>query len=111
MHVSDAEYNGLLARVGKLEAKQRMWKRATLFVVAALGLAFAANVTAQENAPGSGLRATTVEAQKFQLRDAQGRLTGLMTIEDGKPILQLYDADGNVTWSTEPRAARLEQTK
>jgi hypothetical protein len=36
------------------------------------------------------MRATTVEAQHFLLRDAAGKLMGELAVRDGKPVLELY---------------------
>jgi hypothetical protein len=47
---------------------------------------------------------TTVEARTHLLKDSAGVLRGKMTIDcDRHPLLEFYDLDGNVTWSTDRR--------
>jgi hypothetical protein len=41
-----------------------------------------------------------VEAQTFLLKDSAGK----MTVDRDHPVLEFYDLDGNITWSTEARA-------
>jgi hypothetical protein len=47
----------------------------------------------------SPLRASTVEAHTFVLKDASGTVRGRMTVDD-ESVLELFDATGKVTWST-----------
>jgi len=46
-----------------------------------------------------------VEAQAFILKDSAGAMRGKMTVDgDRHPLLEFYDLDGNVIWSTDTRA-------
>jgi hypothetical protein len=115
MQMTDADYNGLLVRVSKLERQNRFWKIAGLVMLLAVVSSPTANVTAQQadpNAPKPEVvrllpapPSTTVEARTFILRDSAGVMRGKMTVDgDRHPLLEFYDLDGNVTWSTDARA-------
>ena len=115
MSITDADYNGLLVRVTKLERQNRLWKIAGLVMLLVAVFSLVANVTAQQlppNAPkpmGDRLLKTppssTVEAQAFILKDSAGVIRGKMTVDgDRRPLLEFYDLDGNVTWPTDARA-------
>jgi hypothetical protein len=112
--MTDVDYNGLLVRVTKFERQNRFWKVAGLMMLLAAASLLAANVTAQvdPNAPKPMVErlikaapGTTVEAHAFILRDSAGVMRGKMTVDsDRHPVLEFYDLDGNITWSTEARA-------
>jgi hypothetical protein len=104
MQMTDADYNGLLVRVTRLEKQNRFWKITGLLMLLAAFFSLTANVTAQieygEKAPK-----TTVEARTFLLRDSAGVMRGKMTVDgDRHPRLEFYDLDGKVEWSTDSRA-------
>jgi hypothetical protein len=103
MQMTDADYNGLLVRVTKLERQNRFWKIAGLLMLLAAVLSLGATVVAQVEY-GAKAPNTTVEAQTFLLKDSAGHMRGKMTVDsDRHPVLEFYDLDGNVTWSTEAR--------
>jgi hypothetical protein len=93
----------LLIRVNTLETQNRIWRIVGFLVLLTVGFSRTANVTAEQKVQDAPMRATTVEAQKFLLKDAVGTLMGELTISDGKPVLGLYDRSGKVTWSTNTR--------
>jgi hypothetical protein len=103
MELTDANYNTLLARVRKLELQTRLWQIVGLLALSTLGFSRTANLMAQQVGQAAPLRATTVEAQDFLLKDTSGAVMGQLTVRDGKPALELYDASGKVTWSTTTR--------
>ncbi len=107
MQMADTDYNSLLARVEKVERQNRIWNMARLLALLALGLSLTANLTAAQKDQDAPLRAKTVEAQTFLLKDAAGTLMGRMTVTEGQPVLELYNPSGEVTWSTETRAKNL----
>lgn len=107
MHVTDTDYNRLLARIKKVEGQNRVWKMAGLLVLLTLGLSLTTNLTARQKDQETPLRAKTVEAQTFLLKSAAGNLMGRMTVSEGQPLLELYDRTGEVTWSTNTRAKAL----
>src|SRR5580692_11938679 len=48
---------------------------------------------------------TALEARTFVLNDSTGTMCGEMTVDgDRHPLLEFYDLDGNVIWSTEAHA-------
>jgi hypothetical protein len=97
MQMTDADYKGLLARVTKLERQNRLWKTAGLLILLATFLSLT-------TAGVKGAK-TTVEAQTFILKDSAGAMRGKMTVDgDRHPLLEFYDLDGNVIWSTDARA-------
>lgn len=102
MQMTDAYYARLLVRITKLERQNRFWKIAGLLMFLAAIFSLTANVTAQDT--GVFAPKTTVEARIFILRDSAGIMRGKMTVDsDRHPLLEFYDLDGNVTWSTEAR--------
>lgn len=107
MQMADTDYNSLLARMKKVEGQNRIWKTAGLLALLALGLSLTANLTAAQKDQDTPLRAKTVEAQTFLLKDAAGALMGRMTVTEGQPVLELYAPSGEVTWSTNTRAKNL----
>jgi hypothetical protein len=101
--MTDADYARLLVRVTKLERQNRFWKITGLLMLLAAVFSLTANVTAQVD-PHVKSPKTTVEAQTFLLKDSAGNMRGKMTVDsDHHPLLEFYDLDGNVTWSTEAR--------
>jgi len=47
----------------------------------------------------------TLEGRTFLLQDSAGIMRGRMTVDgDRHPVLEFYDLDGNVIWSTHARA-------
>jgi len=101
MQTTDGEYNRLLVRVASLERQGRFWKIAVLLMILATCFSFTANVRAQID-PGVREKNTTVEARTFLLRDSVGNMRGKMTVDgDRHPVLEFYDMDGKVIWSTE----------
>jgi hypothetical protein len=115
MRMTDADYNGLLVRVTRLERQNRFWKITGLMMLLAGVFSLTANVAAQQvglNAPKPevvrllrSVPSTTVEAQTFVLRDSAGVMRGKMTVDgDRHPVLEFYDLDGKVEWSTDSRA-------
>lgn len=110
--MTNADYDDLLRRVTKLERQNRFWKIAGLVTLLVAVLSVAAKVTAQQSDPNAPkpevvrlLPATpsaTVEARTFVLRDSAGAMRGKMTVDgDRHPVLEFYDLDGNVEWSTD----------
>ena len=100
MQMAETEYQHLIARIKKLERRSRVWKSVGLLVLLTLGLSLKANVTAQQKSQEELVHATTVEAQTFLLSDAAGRVMGRLTVRDGQPSLEMYDATGKRTWPT-----------
>jgi hypothetical protein len=104
MQMDETCDNDLLARVTELERQNRFSRTAGFLIAVVLGLSLAANVTAQEKSHNPPLRASTIEAHAFLLKDETGKLRGRMTVDDGESVLELLDETGKVTWSTEVTA-------
>jgi hypothetical protein len=114
MQLTDADYNGLLVRMARLERQSRFWKIAGALMLLATVSSLTGNIGAQQsaaNAPTPRLNVAyvqraskpmTVEAQTFLLKDSAGYTRGKMTVDgDRHPLLEFYDLDGNVIWSTD----------
>jgi len=100
--VPQVDLSGLIERVEKLESQNRLWKLASVLAALVLALCVAVGTRAQQenNEP---LRAKTVETETFLLKDSGGVTRGELTVTNGVPVLQLYNANGKIFWSTTPR--------
>ena len=95
------DLSGLIERVEKLESQNRLWKLGSILAALVLALSVVMGSKAQEqrNEP---LRAKTIEAETLLLKDSDGVTRGEWTVTNGVPVLQLYNANGKVLWSTTP---------
>jgi len=85
--------NGLIQRVERLERGNRRRKLAAL----ALLLVCVVLLLAGFDYPQPNMvKARSVEAQTFVLRDADGRIRARMAIGDDGPRLSFFDEQGNV---------------
>jgi hypothetical protein len=101
MQMTDEDYNGLLVRMARLERHGRFWMIGVLFMVLIMAFSLTADVGAQID-PGVRAKNTTVEARTFLLQDSAGNMRGKMTVDgDRHPLLEFYDLDGKVIWSTD----------
>jgi len=90
------EENQLLQRLERLEQANRRWKLAALIMLMACLVLLAAGFDfAQPNL----VKARSVEAQNFVLRDADGQIRARMAIGDDGPRLSFFDEQGNVVSS------------
>jgi hypothetical protein len=114
MQSTDADYNGLLVRMARLERQSRFWKIAGVLMLLATVFSLTGSIGAQQsgaNAPTPrwiaeygqpASKLPTVEAQTFLLKDSAGYTRGKMTVDgDRHPLLEFYDLEGNVIWSTD----------
>ena len=112
--MTGADYNSLLVRVAKLEKQSRFWKIVGVLVLLATVVSLTSKVGRQQtgaNAPRPQVnvdyvqrasKPPTVEAQTFLLKDSAGYMRGKMTVAgDRHPLLEFYDLDGKVIWSTD----------
>jgi len=95
------DLSGLIERVGKLESQNRLWKVGSILAALALALSVAASTKARQE-HDQPLRAKTIEAETLLLKDSGGVTRGEWTVTNGVPVLQLYNANGKVLWSTTP---------
>jgi len=94
----------LVERVRKLERQNRRWKLASLFLLFVIASSLATGLVAQERIEPPLMRAKTVEAQSFLLKDSDGIIRGQMNMRSGRPTFELYDKSGNVVWSAATKA-------
>jgi hypothetical protein len=99
MRTSEVDLHGILERIGKLETQNRRWKFVSLFVLLIFVSTLTMGVMAQERIAPPLVRAQTVEANTFLLRDADGSVRGRLVMRSSKPVLEFYDAGGKVIWS------------
>ena len=89
--MGDERLDAIVRRVETLEAEVRRWRRAAT----ALVLAGVAVASIGATIP----RGRIVEARKFVLRDAAGRVRAeLGLMRDGEPRMVLLDARGGTAW-------------
>lgn len=98
MESSIEDVRNMTYRVSKLERENRFWKFGAVLAILALAISLTAGVRAQERA--NLLHAGTVEAQHFILTNLNGKDMGRITIENGRPLIELYDSNGKVIFST-----------
>jgi hypothetical protein len=101
MKTTDDDYSGLLPRVARLERQNLFWKITVAAILLAAVVFPPAEVAAQRD-PAARAENSTVEARAFLLKDSAGHLRGKMTVDGERhPLLEFYDADGGVIWSTD----------
>jgi hypothetical protein len=85
--------NELLQRAERLEQRIRRWKLAALvLLLVCLVLLLAGFDYAQPNL----VKARSVEAQNFVLRDADGQIRARMAVGEDGPRLSFFDEHGKV---------------
>jgi len=91
----------LFQRIERLERASRRWKMAGLLLaLVCLVLVF----TGFDYAQPFVMKARTVEAQSFVLRDADGQIRARMAIGDDGPRLTFYDEQGKIVSSVPLKA-------
>jgi hypothetical protein len=110
MTTSEVDLRGILERVRKLETQNRRWKFVSSLVLLMFVSTLTMGVMAQERIAPPVVRAQTVEANTFLLRDADGMVRGRIVMRSYKPILEFYDEGGKVIWSA-PTNPKLVPTR
>ena len=110
MTTSEVEVYGILERIRKLETQNRRWKFVSLLVLLMFVSTLTIGVMAQERIAPPLVRAQTVEANTFLLRDADGSIRGRLVMRSYKHILEFYDEGGKVIWSA-PTNPKLVPTR
>ena len=88
--------NELIQRMERLERGNRRWKLAALvLLLGCLVLLLAGFDYPQPNL----VKARSVEAQSFVLRDADGQIRARMAISESGPRLSFFDEHGNLMLS------------
>jgi hypothetical protein len=128
MNDSPVEFQTLIARVEKLESQSRRWKLASA-VLSLFGAGFLLmGAKPADRFDKQVIRASTVEAQEFLLKDEDGHVYARFSLTPGLPIrflapgagsprfytapgqavpgqasLQFFDDKGNVVWTAPSR--------
>ena len=85
MMTSEVDLHGMLERIRKLETQNRRWRFASLLVLLVFASSLALSVMAQERIAPPLVRAQTVEASTFLLRDADGSVRARLVMRASKP--------------------------
>jgi hypothetical protein len=101
---TEINFTELLERVRKLERQNRRWKLASFLLLFIVASSLATGLVAQERIAPPLMRAKTIEAQSFLLKDADGNIRGQMMMKAGRPVFELFDQSGRVVWSAPTRA-------
>jgi hypothetical protein len=96
----------LTDRIAKIERQNRFWRFGVIFVLVMLACSLVTAVRAEQDTKPALLRADTVEAHHFILKNADGTTVGVWSTKDENGNLTLYSATGKLTFSTEPRVAQ-----
>ena len=123
MKDSAIELQNLVARVEKLESQNRRWRLASA-LLSLCGVAFLLmGAKPADRFDKQVIRAGTVEAQEFLLKDEDGHVYARLSLNatgravqlngrvylvpsqkiPGEPGLQFYDDKGNVVWTAPSR--------
>jgi hypothetical protein len=124
----------LHARVERLEAQNRRWKMASAIAVVVFGSVLVMGAARDERTYSPTIKAGSVEAQEFVLKDANGRIRARLNVPVAKLVpvpgaapgtvyrefpshavpnqaaLQFYNEDGDVVW-TAPSTPSVLQLK
>ena len=133
MREDHRDVRALAVRVEKLEAQNRRWKLMSV-VIALVGISLVVvGAGRSETADSPVIRARTVEAQDFVLKDEQGRIRARLSlyvhpsgkemrahgnvyhmqsekVMVGQAALQFFDESGEEVWA-EPKVPTVEQLK
>ncbi|MGB7849127.1 MAG: hypothetical protein WBL63_26175 [Candidatus Acidiferrum sp.] len=119
MDSKNPELQILAARVEKLEAQNRRWKFiSTAFVLAGVSAVLMGAKAADRIGPPA-IRAKTVEAQEFILKDSDGQVYGRLSlhmaakgvvngqstvVDEDQASLQFFNEQGDVVWTAPTKA-------
>ncbi|HTT33174.1 MAG TPA: hypothetical protein VMH48_06200 [Methylomirabilota bacterium] len=118
MTFTENDFHSLVARVEKLEARNRRWKAATIGVALMAAAFVVLGAKPADRADAPALRATSVEAQEFILKGEDGRVYARLSLNPGRPsqlngrvytlpnqkspndaALEFFDERGQIVWS------------
>jgi hypothetical protein len=115
---NDELFQALQVRVSKLETQTRRWRALSASAVLAGVLLVLVGANRSETAAPTVIRARTVEARDFLLRDEHGRICARLTIHPTverkavheNPALQFFDENGEEVW-VEPKGPTFEMLR
>jgi hypothetical protein len=132
MNSSPADLDLLAARVQKLEASNHRWKLVNALLVLSLASVVVMGAKPADRLQPNVVRAGSVEAQEFILKDENGHVYARLSLNPslpratqkgrtylvpndsvaipGQPALQFFDDKGDVVW-TVPQEPTLRQVK
>ena len=107
--MDNAEVNlqDLALRVRVVEKQTRRWKFLSFLALLLLGFSIAAGVRAQGDLQPNLIRAKSIEAQGFALKDFSGSVRAALRMKGDRPVLELYDSAGRVVWSTPEKSGAV----
>lgn len=100
MTTAEVDLQELASRVRALEKQNRSWKFSSLLALLLLAFSLTISLRAQGDFLPHLLRAKSVEAQGFVLKDFTGNVRAALRMKGDRPVLELYDSSGRVVWST-----------
>jgi hypothetical protein len=103
MNENRTDVEQLVRRITRLEKQNRFWKWGGLLAIVMLACSLAAGLRAQQVQAQMPYRARTVEAQRFVLKSANGKVLGEWAATPEGGALALYSPDGKLIWSSMPR--------
>lgn len=118
MNSLNSELEILAERVEKLEAQNRWWKLGSVMIALSCISFLLLGAKAADRSDSTVVRARTVEAQDFILKDEDGRVYARLSLNPGKKLvkpdgrvymipgqetpgqaaLEFYDEKGNIAW-------------
>lgn len=107
MDGSHVNLEKLALRVHALEKQNHRWKMVSLLALLLLAFSLTSGVRAQGRNGPNLLRANSVEAQGFVLKDLAGNVRAALRMKDDRPVLELYDSFGRIVWSTPAKAGPI----
>jgi hypothetical protein len=107
MTTVEVDLHELALRVRALERQNRRWKIASLLALLLLAFSLTVGLRAQGDIQPNLLRAKSVEAQGFVLKDFAGNARAALRMNGDRPALELYDSFGHVVWSTPAKSGAI----
>jgi hypothetical protein len=131
MRETNRDFQALAVRVEKLEAQNRRWKLMSVVIALTGASLVVMGARRSDSVETPVMRARTVEAQEFLLKDADGRVHARLSLYSngkemkvdgkiyhmrpekvmpGQASLQFFDENGEEVWVA-PKVATVEQLK
>ncbi len=100
---TQSEFASLSSRVTALEKSNRRWRLVGLALVLVLFAAVLSGPKSYAVISAALNHPTAVTANEFILKDSGGHVRGRMTIVDGVPMIEFYNAAGQLWWFAPPK--------
>jgi hypothetical protein len=103
LNPNSADVNSLELRLAKLERQYCRWRAVALVCAILLAAAILVAARPVDMPMPNVVRARSLEAQTFILRDSNGEIRARLALSNGKdPRLTFYDEEGNVIATAPP---------